>query len=188
MGRITHGYAQMNSDGKSWFFLGNLQHAESIEGLVPGTYEFDPDTGKGRFTPTGNPKIKTGIITSFAGLDPEARNELRIKGELGVVEGMVEDRGAEVARRGGVSMASLDPEALEALRAETDARFSVVQTQVGAMGDKMDAMMAMLGKIAGSAGAPSSGEPLGDSDGGSASSSPANAPVARRVKAPTEAA
>lgn len=155
--RRAQGYGQFMPDTQEWFFLGDLPHADLIEGLAPGYFEFDTDKMAGKFVPTGNPKVKDGaIVTSFEGFDREARAEMQGRGELGRVEGLKEDRGADLPSREGVSMSGLDADAFAALRAETDAK-------IGALGEKLDMVLeAMMGQ----AGAAMQTAPLGDSDGG----------------------
>lgn len=146
------GYGQMLETGE-WFFLGNLPFAESVEGIVPGVYAFDTDKGTGVFTPTGNPKVREGTIITFSALDPEARAAMAERGELGRVEGMVEDKGADLPSKGGVSMVGADPDALAALRRDTDAK-------IGTLDAKLDMVLEALTRQT----APSA--PLGDSDAG----------------------
>lgn len=155
--RRAQGYGQFMSDTQEWFFLGDLPHADLIEGLAPGYFEFDTDKMAGKFVPTGNPKVKEGtIVTSFEGFDKEARAEMHKRGELGRVEGLKEDRGADLPSREGVSMSGLDADAFAALRAETDAK-------IGALGSKLDLLLETMTRKAGAAAKPAS---LGDSDGG----------------------
>jgi hypothetical protein len=156
--RRTPGYAQMSETGE-WFILGNLPHAEEIEGIVPGLIEFDDVTQKLAFVPTGNPKVREGtIVTTFSGFDKESREEMAKRGELGRVDGFRDDKGADLPAKGGVSMLGADADALAAIRAETDAKLSE-------LGLKLDMIIEAMTRQAALVAAPA---PLGDSDSGDA--------------------